>query len=220
MKKSEIGLIPEKWGVVELKDITNVFNGYSYKGDELYESKNAMITIKNFDRKGSFKTDGFKEINFSNKIKDYHFVNLFDIVVAHTDVTQNADIIGNAVMLLNKISYEKIIMSMDLVKVTSKKPEINNFLLISILDNYRFKGHALGYVNGTTVLHLNKKAVPDYKIALPEDLSICTKFGEIAKRIYKEIAANSAEINKLTKLRDILLPKLMSGEIDVSKVEI
>ncbi|KZX15248.1 type I restriction modification DNA specificity domain protein [Methanobrevibacter cuticularis] len=219
MKESELGLIPKKWDIIELKDIFDVFNGYSYKGNELQESNNAMVTIKNFDRNGGFKLDGFKEIIFSDKIKDYHFVNLFDVIVAHTDVTQNADIIGNAAILLNKMNYDKIIMSMDLVKVSSKIPQINNFLLVSILDNYRFKGHALGYVNGTTVLHLNKKAVPDYKIALPQDLSICEKLGGIIEKIYIQISTNNREIFKLTELRDIMLPKLMNGEIDISNAD-
>ena len=38
------------------------------------------------------------------------------------------------------------------------------------------------------------------------------------KPLFDEIRSNQLEIIKLTKLRDALLPKLMSGEIDVSKI--
>ena len=41
---------------------------------------------------------------------------------------------------------------------------------------------------------------------------------DILESIYKQIAVNQKEINSLQKLRDTLLPKLMSGEIDVSKI--
>ena len=43
-------------------------------------------------------------------------------------------------------------------------------------------------------------------------------FGKIGGNILTQILSNMKEIEKLTKLRDVLLPKLMSGEIDVSKV--
>ncbi|MFR9066016.1 MAG: hypothetical protein ACLVJH_02895 [Faecalibacterium prausnitzii] len=43
---------------------------YSYKGSELTDSTIAMATIKNFDRKGGFKLDGYKEIIPSSKLKE------------------------------------------------------------------------------------------------------------------------------------------------------
>ena len=45
-----------------------------------------------------------------------------------------------------------------------------------------------------------------------------TKFEKISKVFFDEIQLNTDEIDKLIKLRDTLLPKLMSGEIDVSNV--
>ena len=52
MVDSELGMIPKGWEVKELDSIVEVFNGYSYKGKELSESNDAMVTIKNFDRNG------------------------------------------------------------------------------------------------------------------------------------------------------------------------
>ncbi|MBR6516099.1 MAG: restriction endonuclease subunit S, partial [Bacilli bacterium] len=218
IKNSEIGDIPKDWIVYEFDSISNIYNGYSYKGNELQQSNSAMVTIKNFNRDGSFRTDGFKEISYSNKVKDYHFVNEYDVLISCTDVTQDADIIGNCIILLDKKEYNDLIMSMDLVKIESKKKEINNFLLASILKSYRFKMHILGYVNGTTVLHLDKKGIKKFKLALPDDLSILKDLNDILENNYKQIAINQKEINKLQKLRDALLPKLMSGEIDVTKI--
>ena len=218
IKNSEIGVIPKDWIVYEFDSISNIYNGYSYKGNELQQSNSAMVTIKNFNRDGSFRTDGFKEIIYSDKVKDYHFVNEYDVLISCTDVTQDADIIGNCIILLDKKEYDDLIMSMDLVKIESKKKEINNFLLASILKSYRFKMHILGYVNGTTVLHLDKKGIKKFKLALPNDLSILKDLNDILENNYKQIAINQKEINKLQKLRDELLPKLMSGAIDVSKI--
>ena len=217
-KDSEIGKIPVDWDLVDLGSIIKIYNGYSYKGNELQESNCAMATIKNFNRDGSFRADGFKEILYSDKIKDHHFLNDNDVLISCTDVTQDADIIGNCILLQNKQGYGEVIMSMDLVKIESQIPEINNFLLASILRSYRFKYHILGYVNGTTVLHLDKKGISKFKLALPNDLTILEEFGNTIGLIYNQIGNNLKEIDTLSKVRDTLLPKLMSGEINVSKI--
>ena len=194
----------------------DISNGYSYTGKELVnESKVGMATIKNFERAGGFKEEGFKDIE-PMKAKENHYANKFDILVACTDLTQNADIIGNAVMLLNTGKYEKVVISMDLVKILPKK---NKYLIFSILNSKEFKNFALGYKTGTTVLHLKKNCFKDFNIKLP-DLDKIKDFEKVVEVNYKKISSNLEENNTLIQLRDTLLPKLMNGEIDLDKIEI
>ena len=213
------GVMPDNWQCIQLDEVADFIGGYSYKGNELQPSKYAMATIKNFERKGGFKLDGYKEIIPSDKCKIEQEAKLYDILVAHTDLTQNADVIGNAELLLCTDKYEKIVFSMDVVKVV---PKINmpHFILATMLKSKEFKSHCLGYVNGTTVLHLSKKALPDYIINIPNDLGILSELEQTLKNIYTLISNNLNENIKLIQLRDTLLPKLMSGEIDVSNVDI
>lgn len=213
------GTMPNDWRFVQLDEVADFVGGYSYKGNELQPSKYAMATIKNFERKGGFKLDGYKEIIPSDKCKIEQEAHLYDILVAHTDLTQNADVIGNAELLLCTNKYEKIIFSMDVVKVIPKN-HMPHFILATMLKSKNFKSHCLGYVNGTTVLHLSKKALPDYIIYIPKDLSLLSKLEEFLKNIYILISNNLNENIRLTQLRDTLLPKLMSGEIDVANVKI
>ena len=213
------GQIPDSWHEITLSEIADFIGGYSYKGAELQPSSCAMATIKNFDRTGGFKLDGYKEIIPSDKLKDSQKVELFDILVAHTDLTQKAEVIGNAEMVLSKSGYDEIIMSMDLVKVLPKHG-ISRFVLAALLRTDQFKDHALGYVNGTTVLHMSKKALPAFTLYFPEKFSELSEISCMLEAIYKKIAQNIEESRSLVKLRDTLLPKLMSGEIDVSEVEI
>ncbi|MFH5958176.1 restriction endonuclease subunit S [Clostridium perfringens] len=215
MVESELGMIPKGWKVFYMEEFVNTYNGYSYKGKELTKSNDAMITIKNFDRKGGYKLDGLKEISISNKVKEHHYIDINDILIAHTDLTQGAEIIGNPIMVYSKGKYNKLIMSMDTVKVTSKKSNINNSLLYYIFKDLRFKSFALKFVNGTTVLHLSKTTIPKYKIALPNDENILLKIGGILNSLTNKISNNIIENERLEKLRDTLLPKLMSGEIRV-----
>lgn len=213
------GKIPDDWKEINLSDIAEFIGGYSYKSSELQSSSTVMATIKNFDRQGGFKLDGFKEISPSEKLKENQKISLFDTLVAHTDLTQNADVIGNAEMLLSTAGYSNVIISMDVVKVIPKKG-ISKFLLATLLKDNRFKQHCLGYINGTTVLHLSKKALPEYTFAFPNNMTDVAKLTNILEYLYKKLAYNIEENLRLVELRDTLLPKLMSGEIDVDSVKI
>lgn len=72
---------------------------------------------------------------------------------------------------------------------------------------------------GTTQQQLTVPMFKRYEVDIPsvEDLN---KFTEIATPLFETIDANKAESSRLAELRDTLLPKLMTGEIDVSKVAI
>lgn len=204
------------WEETSLSEVASFVGGYSYTGEELTDCSNiAMATIKNFGRNGGFKADGFKEINPSAKLKECHYANLFDILVAHTDLTQNADVIGNAELLLTYGKYNSIIFSMDLVKVLPKETFPYRFLLAAMLKNELFKGYSLGYVNGTTVLHLSKKALPDFEIRKPSD-SESKMMDEVLASYYKRMAELLQENDRLISLRDTLIPKLMSGELKIN----
>ena len=214
------GTCPDDWEHTPLSSFAKFISGYSYKGSELQESTTAMATIKNFDRKGGFKLDGYKEIMPSSKLKSEHHVELFDTLVAHTDLTQNAEVIGNAEPVLSFSGYGDIIFSMDVVKVIPDNPAISKFLIAAMLQTRQFKGHCLGYVNGTTVLHLSKKALPEYSLMLPKDLSILVPLDEAVSSMYRQMALNIDENVQLANLRDSLLPQLMSGKLDVSGLDL
>ncbi len=203
----------DDWKEKSLSEIADFIGGYSYKGNELVESSStAMATIKNFERKGGFKVDGFKDIVASSKLKAEQHAELFDILVAHTDLTQNADVIGNAEILLTFGCYTDIIFSMDLVKVLPKSNFPYKYLLAALLKNPYFKAHCLGYVNGTTVLHMSKKALLEYIVACPPN-SEAEKMDRVFKVYYHKMAEILQENETLATLRDALLPKLMNGEI-------
>lgn len=213
------GKMPKDWKEIKLSEIADFYGGYSYKGEELQASNCAMATIKNFERGGGFKLDGFKEIIPSPKLKPFHEVDIFDVLVAHTDLTQKAEVIGNAEMLMSKAGYDKIIMSMDLVKVLPKKG-VSKFLLGALLKNPVFKAHCLRYVNGTTVLHMSKSALDEYSLWFPDNSIALNRVSELLESNCKKISAIIDESRALASMRDALLPRLMSGEIDVEKVEV
>lgn len=71
--------------------------------------------------------------------------------------------------------------------------------------------------NGSVQQNLNKKIIGNLPIIVPPDNLLNYP---IFTKIYDVIYNNLKEIKSLEKLRDTLLPKLMSGEIDISQVEL
>ena len=71
----------------------------------------------------------------------------------------------------------------------------------------------------TTVIHIGKKEYDAFRFFLPDETTL-TKFDQITSPMIENIVSNSIENKRLALLRDILLPKLMSGEIDVSNIKL
>ena len=202
------------WHKVKLAEVASFTNGYSYKGGDLKPNDDtALVTIKNFDRYGGFKLDGFKELIPSSRVKPEQYANKFDILVAHTDLTQNAEVIGNAEVVLSKEKYGKLVFSMDLVCV---RPigNFGKFVLAALLHGKKFKEHCLGYVNGTTVLHLSKSALEEYCFLAPDDASMLCKLDLLLGDLYRKQSGIIEENIRLSETRDLLMKKLLSGEAE------
>ena len=71
--------------------------------------------------------------------------------------------------------------------------------------------------SGSTTLNLNKTQFSKIELAIPPHEEMILFNGEM-EPIFEKIKTNQYEIERLQELRDSLLPKLMSGEIDVTKI--
>lgn len=76
---------------------------------------------------------------------------------------------------------------------------------------------ALG--NGSVFTNLKTDILKNYTTYLPTE-DVLKKFDELVQPIFSMILSKTREIKRLAEIRDTLLPKLMSGELDVSGIEI
>lgn len=199
--------------LIALEELVDTINGVSYKSSELNPSKVGMVSLKSFDRKGGFRNDGFKE--FTGKYKEKQIVEQGDLIVAHTDITQKAEVIGNPALVIGDSKYDTLVISMDLVKVVPKVDWVSIEFLYYLMKTKEFKGHCEGNANGSTVIHLSKRAIPTFEFAQPEEDKV-VEFTRQARNIIQKSFSNHSQIKTLTQLRDSLLPKLMSGEMRVN----
>jgi type I restriction enzyme S subunit len=72
--------------------------------------------------------------------------------------------------------------------------------------------------HGTRMPRADWKGLSSYAVAVPPN-EMLIKFNDLVTPSLKKIRANIEEIQTLTTLRDTLLPKLMSGEIDVTQTQ-
>jgi len=211
MLDSELGEIPKGWDVKSLEDIAELVRGISYRKHELVSKENGVpfVNLKCFALDGTFRQDGLKY--FSGKFKDSHVIQSNDILVAVTDLTQDRLVIGLPIVWQNE---DFALPSLDVCIIRPHQKILKDFLFYEF-KTHRYKSRIIEFANGSTVLHLSVKGLETYGIELPlNDLLI--QWSEIVNPILKSIGENTKENEKLSKLRDALLTKLISGELEVS----
>lgn len=98
----------------------------------------------------------------------------------------------------------------------NKQPKRKVFILYTIKP---LLNHIEQTQLATTIIHIGKKDYDSFKILLPDE-DILNKFYEITAPIIEQIVNDHLENKHLVNLRDTLLPKLMSGKINVSNIDL
>ena len=216
-KDSELGKIPSNWEIKEVSDISKLYKGKSYKSSELCNKGEGLpfLNLKCIEKDGGFKRDGLKY--FNGKYNNNHIVYPEDIIMAVTDMTQERRLVARPARIPHNW-YKKYVMSMDLVKLIPSD-NMERSYLYSLLKYSNFSDEVKNHANGANVLHLNPKNIEQFELVVA-DKNTRDKFGEIVNQIYSEIDVLYLKNENLKQTRDILLPRLIAGEIDVEKMEV
>ena len=112
------------------------------------------------------------------------------------------------------------VCSTEFIVYKAKDKSITNFLY-SVIDSSSFSDFMCSHVTGST--GSRQRTTPSdtlsYELILPSEDEL-EEFQSLVSPMYAQIRINAIENDKLKRLRDSLLPKLMSGEIDVSAVQL
>ena len=111
------------------------------------------------------------------------------------------------------------VCSTEFIVYKAKDKTITDFLY-SVIDSNSFSDFMCSHVTGST--GSRQRTTPSdtlsYELILPSEDELA-KFQSLVSPMYAQIRINAIENDRLKRLRDSLLPKLMSGEIDVSAVQ-
>ena len=210
--ESELGDVPEGWAISSVGEHVKVTKGRSYKSVELEESDTALVTLKSFMRGGGYREDGLKA--YTGAYKPEQVVEPGELVMSLTDVTQAAEIIGKPAIVTKNNDFKTLVASLDVSILRPKKKEMKEYFY-GLMSTYRFHRYAESFATGTTVLHLNTKGITSFEFALP-DFELCRVFSKMVLPMLAVQQSNIHLSRTLEELRDSLLPKLLSGELDVS----
>ncbi len=154
---------------------------------------------------------------FEGYFKEKYAVKCGDIVVAVTDMTQDRAIVARAARI-PRLNEKNIIISMDVVKINPKNG-LDKSWLFGLLNYSSFGIKMKEFANGVNVLHLKSDPMGEYQFVMPDQKKI-EAYSQIVSRIYQEIDNLQLKNMNLAATRDLLLPKLISGELDVSELDI
>ena len=194
--------------LVSLRSILQLGNGYAFKS-EAYTDNGIykILTIKNVQ-------DGLVDCSSSNRIaelptkmKGYCKLSLGNVVVSLTGNVGRVGIVAEANCLLNQR-----------VAVLQPSSEFMLSGLYFFFRNTAFQNQMIGIARGTAQANLSP--VETLELFMPYDSELFESLCKKVDPLFRLILANRVEANRLSALRDTLLPKLMTGEIDISKVKL
>lgn len=201
--------VPEGWEREKLSDIFDYVRGKSYTSKEIVNTGGVlMINLKNIKAYGGYNHNAEKR--FIGKFKDEQTLNVGDIVMGITDMTQERRLVGHVAIIPDL--DEKMTFSMDLIKIIPKKVT-RGFLYETMLYGGLSKRLSL-LANGVNVLHLKPEAMMDMKILIP-NCSIMKQYDAMFEIYYRRIEELQKQCDIAREAHNRLLPKLMSGEIEV-----
>lgn len=190
--------LKEEWGTLPLSKVANFLNGLAC---QKFPPKNEIdklpvLKIKELSSGITENSDWA-----STGIKPEYIVRNGDVIFA-----------WSASLMVKIWDGQDCILNQHLFKVTSEiYPKWFYYLWCK---HHLAEFISIAASHATTMGHIKRGDLDEAKVLIPsrEELEVMT---EQAEPLIQKIIANNIQINTLTKLRDSLLPKLMSGEVKV-----
>lgn len=156
----------------------------------------------------------------------------FPVFELSTSIKSNKFIIDASCFMISKLNPTtkrvwkpycltgNAVCSTEFIVYKAKDKTITDFLY-SVIDSNSFSDFMCSHVTGST--GSRQRTTPSdtlsYELILPSEDELA-EFQSLVSPMYAQIRINAIENDRLKRLRDSLLPKLMSGEIDVSTVQL
>ena len=199
-----------EWEDIRFGDIASYIKGYTYKSHEYSEVPTGygFFTLKSILRGGGYSKKGIKYLN--EKVDDKFSVQEGDVVFAVTDLTRNAEVVGAPIIVPN-LPYEKIFISMDLMKLEISSSIDKSFLfyLLKLRENRNFMR---ARASGSTVLHLDVKGSKKLPLYLPSSITEQKKIAQVLTTADKEIEILEAKLTHFKQEKKALMQQLLTGK--------
>ena len=188
--------VPEGWEKKPISHLGEYLNGFAFKPSDWQESGKPIIKIKEMGNGVSNDTPR----NDGERVPAKYLVKAGDLLFS-----------WSATLMVIVWSGEEGWLNQHLFKVTPAKGIGREFLLQSISNTIK---EFLNLTTGSTMKHIQRNKLDQVFVNVPND-KIMKLYDHAAEKMRDEILHLSSQIRLLTEARDRLLPKLMSGEMEV-----
>ena len=209
------GSAPSSWTAVSLDDVcVRITDGSHYSPADDPDAPYPMYSVKDMETYG-FNSSSCKHITE----EEFHRMQKNDCVPRLNDILVAKD--GSylkEIFICSEERDEAILSSIAIFRPDTEiiMPEILLYLLKQ--PSVR-KDVGDNYVSGSALPRIVLKDFKKYTFLLPP-MEEQIKIGSVLHAIRMQTKANIDEIQSLSALRDTLLPRLMSGELDVSSLDL
>lgn len=206
--------LPEGWRVGRLGEIASLKSGFAFKSKDFVEDSNKKA-LKIKDLKGDGKVSLQQLSSVSNDVTESSRVQYFklkegDIVLAMS---------GNTTGKIGVIPphSNEVYLNQRVGKFFMVKKDLNSYLYSFLMSgNYEEKILSMGY--GSAQPNISPSQIENIDIICPNEAKLVS-FLKISNPIFMKVLDNNNQIQILTKTRDTLLPKLMSGQVRVKNIK-
>lgn len=204
----ELGWIPEGWESQALYDIANFINGAAYKGKDFTDAPGALPVIKIAEVKNGVSG----QTKFTNVDKGEKYrINNGEILLSWSG---NPDTSIDTFIWTNDEGY----LNQHIFKV-SLHQETDKYFVYYQLKFLRSDFAEIARDKQTTGLgHFTVGDMKRLQVFKPTP-DLLESFNKAVASLYKRSYENRISTKMLTKLRDTLLPKLISGELRIPEAE-
>lgn len=201
--------VPEGWKWTPFSEAFDYIRGRSYTSKQLVEQGGIMMAnLKNIDSFGGYKRRAEKR--YIGNYKDDQILHPGDIVMGVTDMTKERRLVGHVAFIPDL--GEEMTFSMDLIKLIPKL--VTHSYLYSAMRFGYYSRNISQLANGVNVLHLKPDSMMNMEMLIPST-DVMNKYKLIFDAYNNRIDLLEKQIEFAKEARDRLLPKLMSGEIEV-----
>lgn len=199
--------LPEGWKCCSLLDLVDVVRGCSYSSEQIVAGEKTLINLGNLKPFGGFRA-GYEK-PFSGKARDDQLVSQGDVIMGLTE--QAKGLAGYAAFL--PAVPEGSVISADLVKLVPHD-DVPGAFIYGLLRYGGLSALVSPLANGTKIKHLRPESLLRARFHVPA-ATLMKRYAAAVVPMFDRIALSQQQIAAAREARDRLLPKLMSGEIEV-----
>lgn len=208
--------VPDEWESIPLSSIITVAHGFAFQGKYFSETPTSRVltTPGNFRIGGGIKLDKLKFYSEEGPLESTYELTPMDLILTMTDLSQMGDTLGFPAFVptFNDLRF---LHNQRVGKVIPKGQVFPKHFLYCLFCDDRYRYHIVGAATGTSVKHTSPKRILSYTINLPSRGGLIASFEALVGPLFHQIDCLISMNQKLRAARDLLLPRLMSGEIAV-----